>query len=236
MKKILAILCALGMMATLAACGEKDGASSEVVTTEATTEVTTEATTEITTEATTEATTEVTTETTTETDTTTTEEETADAESEEESVDADALAAELTQTETTDSLSLSVSPNWTKDESLGYPMWYMEDMSGAFFVQEFDTAGMGISSDTDHTTVLEQIGTAMSSQEQAVVIAEEWDTINGEEAYGVTYTLETSGIATTNISVFFYVGETVCGITFTDFGGTGTVMDYTIPILDSITF
>ena len=60
-------------------------------------------------------------------------------------------------------------------------------------------------------------------------------TINGEEAYGVTYTLETSGITTTNVSIFFYVGETVCGITFTDFGGTGTVMDYVMPVLDSIT-
>lgn len=236
MKKLFAMFCALGMMATLAACGEQDGVSSEAATTEVTTEATTEITTETTIETTTEATTETTAETTTETDTITEEEETTDLESEEESVDADALTAELTQTEITDSFSLSVSPNWTKDESLGYPMWYMEDASGAFFVQEFDTADMGISADTDHTTVLEQIGAAMSSQEQAVVVAEEWDTINGEEAYGVTYTLETSGITTTNVSIFFYVGETVCGITFTDFGGTGTVMDYAMPVLDSITF
>lgn len=231
MKKILAIFCALGMMTTLAACGEQENSSSEAATTAATTEAITEATTEATTEAATETTTEETTEetTTAEEETTTTDGETVGAE-----VDASALAAELTQTETVDSFSLNVSPNWTKDESLGYPMWYLEDETGAFFVQEFDTAEMGISSDMDHKTALEAVGGAMETQ--ATVIADEWDTVNGEDAYGMTYTMDAGGVSTTNISIFFYVGDTICGVTFTDFGGTGTIINYAQPILDTITF
>lgn len=229
MKKILAILCAIGMMATLAACGEKDDSSSEAATTEATTEAVTE---EATTEATTEATIEVTTETTTEA--ATEETDTDGAEIDDAVVDTEALTAELTQTETVDSFSLSVSPNWTKDESLGYPMWYLEDQTGAFFIQEFDTAEMGIPSDTDQKDALEAVGAAMGTQ--ATVVADEWDTVNGEDAYGLTYTMDVGGVSTTNVSIFFYVNDTICGVTFTDFGGTGTIMNYAQPILDTITF
>lgn len=68
------------------------------------------------------------------------------------------------------------------------------------------------------------------------VVDTEWDTLNGEDAYAVVYTMDVSEVTTTNMSVFFFVGDTICGITFTDFGGTGTIMNYAQPILDSITF
>lgn len=158
----------------------------------------------------------------------------ADAEtSETEEVDLEALAAELTQEETVDNLTLKVSPDWTKSETQGYPMWYLSDMTGALFVQQFDASSMGVSLD-DHKKALESVGAAMDAQ--ATVVDTEWDTLNGEDAYGVVYTMDVSDITTTNMSVFFFVGDTICGITFTDFGGTGTIMNYAQPILDSITF
>ena len=144
-----------------------------------------------------------------------------------------ALAAELTQEETVDNLTLKVSPDWTKSETQGYPMWYLSDMTGAFFVQQFDASSMGVSLD-DHKKALESVGAAMDAQ--ATVVDTEWDTLNGEDAYGVVYTMDVSDITTTNMSVFFFVGDTICGVTFTDFGGTGTIMNYAQPILDSITF
>ena len=102
-----------------------------------------------------------------------------------------------------------------------------------FFVQQFDASAMGVSLD-DHKKALESVGAAMDAQ--ATVVDTEWDTLNGEDAYGVVYTMDVSDITTTNMSVFFFVGDTICGVTFTDFGGTGTIMNYAQPILDSITF
>ena len=132
-----------------------------------------------------------------------------------------------------DNLTLKVSPDWTKSETQGYPMWYLSDMTGAFFVQQFDASSMGVSLD-DHKKALESVGAVMESQ--ATVVDTEWDTLNGEDAYGVVYTMDVSDITTTNMSVFFFVGDTICGVTFTDFGGTGTIMNYAQPILDGITF
>ena len=232
MKKVLAFLSAIVLAAGVVGCGSDadSSSSSETATTEATTEAVTEAETKAeTTEAATEAETTETSETTTDTD---------DAEadattSETEEVDLEALAAELTQEETVDNLTLKVSPDWTKSETQGYPMWYLSDMTGAFFVQQFDASSMGVSLD-DHKKALESVGAVMESQ--ATVVDTEWDTLNGEDAYGVVYTMDVSDITTTNMSVFFFVGDTICGVTFTDFGGTGTIMNYAQPILDSIIF
>lgn len=226
MKKVLAFLSAIVLAAGVVGCGsdaDSSSSSSETATTEATTEAVTEAET---TEAATEA---ETTETTTGTDNAEADAET----SETEKVDLEALAAELTQEETVDNLTLKVSPDWTKSETQGYPMWYLSDMTGAFFVQQFDASSMGVSLD-DHKKALESVGAAMDAQ--ATVVDTEWDTLNGEDAYGVVYTMDVSDITTTNMSVFFFVGDTICGVTFTDFGGTGTIMNYAQPILDSITF
>lgn len=217
MKKVLAFLSAIVLAAGVVGCGsdaDSSSSSSEAATTEATTEAVTEA---------------ETTETTTGSD-----DAEADAEtSETEEVDLEALAAELTQEETVDNLTLKVSPDWTKSETQGYPMWYLSDMTGALFVQQFDASSMGVSLD-DHKKALESVGAAMDAQ--ATVVDTEWDTLNGEDAYGVVYTMDVSDITTTNMSVFFFVGDTICGITFTDFGGTGTIMNYAQPILDTIKF
>ena len=229
MKKVLAFLSAIVLAAGVVGCGSDadSSSSSETATTEATTEAVTEAETKAeTTEAATEA---ETTETTTGTDNAEADATT----SETAEVDLEALAAELTQEETVDNLTLKVSPDWTKSETQGYPMWYLSDMTGAFFVQQFDAAAMGVSLD-DHKKALESVGAGMESQ--ATVVDTEWDTLNGEDAYGVVYTMDVSDITTTNMSVFFFVGDTICGVTFTDFGGTGTIMNYAQPILDSITF
>lgn len=233
MKKVLAFLSAIVLAAGVVGCGSDadSSSSSETATTEATTEAVTEAETKAETEAeTTEAATEAeTTETTTGTDNAEADATT----SETEEVDLEALAAELTQEETVDNFTLKVSPDWTKSETQGYPMWYLSDMTGAFFVQQFDASSMGVSLD-DHKKALESVGAVMESQ--ATVVDTEWDTLNGEDAYGVVYTMDVSDITTTNMSVFFFVGDTICGVTFTDFGGTGTIMNYAQPILDSITF
>lgn len=230
MKKVLAFLSAIVLAAGVVGCGSDadSSSSSETATTEATTEAVTEAETKAeTTEAATEA-------ETTETTTTGTDNAEADATtSETAEVDLEALAAELTQEETVDNFTLKVSPDWTKSETQGYPMWYLSDMTGAFFVQQFDASSMGVSLD-DHKKALESVGAVMESQ--ATVVDTEWDTLNGEDAYAVVYTMDVSDITTTNMSVFFFVGDTICGVTFTDFGGTGTIMNYAQPILDSITF
>ena len=222
MKKVLAFLGAIVLAAGVVGCGsdaDSSSSSSEAATTEAKTEAETEA----------ETTEAETTETTTGSD-----DAEADAEtSETKEVDLEALAAELTQEETVDNLTLKVSPDWTKSETQGYPMWYLSDMTGAFFVQQFDASAMGVSLD-DHKKALESVGAAMDAQ--ATVVDTEWDTLNGEDAYGVVYTMDVSDITTTNMSVFFFVGDTICGITFTDFGGTGTIMNYAQPILDTIKF
>lgn len=234
MKKVLAFLSAIVLAAGVVGCGsdaDSSSSSSEAATTEATTEAVTEAETEAETE---EETTEAETEEETTETTTGTDDAEADAEtSETEEVDLDALAAELTQEETVDNLTLKVSPDWTKSETQGYPMWYLSDMTGALFVQQFDASSMGVTLD-DHKAALESVGAAMDAQ--ATVVDTEWDTLNGEDAYAVVYTIDVSEITTTNMSVFFFVGDTICGITFTDFGGTGTIMNYAQPILDSITF
>lgn len=234
MKKVLAFLSAIVLAAGVVGCGsdaDSSSSSSEAATTEATTEAVTEAETKAETEAeTTEAETEAeTTETTTDTGNAEADAET----SETEEVDLEALAAELTQEETVDNLTLKVSPDWTKSETQGYPMWYLSDMTGALFVQQFDASSMGVTLD-DHKAALESVGAAMDAQ--ATVVDTEWDTLNGEDAYAVVYTIDVSEITTTNMSVFFFVGDTICGVTFTDFGGTGTIMNYAQPILDSITF
>ncbi len=230
MKKVLAFLSAIVLAAGVVGCGsdaDSSSSSSEAATTEATTESVTESETEAETEA--ETTEAETSETTTGSD-----DAEADAEtSETEEVDLEALAAELTQEETVDNLTLKVSPDWTKSETQGYPMWYLSDMTGALFVQQFDASSMGVSLD-DHKKALESVGAAMDAQ--ATVVDTEWDTLNGEDAYGVVYTVDVSDITTTNMSVFFFVGDTICGITFTDFGGTGTIMNYAQPILDTIKF
>ena len=213
----------MGVSQSCGSDADSSSSSSEAATTEATTEAVTEAETEA------ETTEAETTETTTGSD-----DAEADAEtSETEEVDLEALAAELTQEETVDNLTLKVSPDWTKSETQGYPMWYLSDMTGAFFVQQFDASSMGVSLD-DHKKALESVGAAMDAQ--ATVVDTEWDTLNGEDAYGVVYTMDVSDITTTNMSVFFFVGDTICGITFTDFGGTGTIMNYAQPILDTIKF
>lgn len=206
MKKVLAFLSAIVLAAGVVGCGsdaDSSSSSSEAATTEATTEVTTKVETEEETEA------------------------------ETEEVDLDALAAELTQEETVDNFTLKVSPDWTKSETQGYPMWYLSDKTGAFFIQQFDAASMGVSLD-DHKKALESVGAVMDAQ--ATVVDTEWDTLNGEDAYAVVYTMDVSGITATNTSVFFFVGETICSVTFTDFGGTGMIMNYAQPILDTITF
>lgn len=233
MKKVLAFLSAIVLAAGVVGCGSDadSSSSSEAATTEATTEAVTEAETEAETE---EETTEAETEEETTETTTGTDDAEADAEtSETEEVDLEALAAELTQEETVDNLTLKVSPDWTKSETQGYPMWYLSDMTGALFVQQFDASSMGVTLD-DHKAALESVGAAMDAQ--ATVVDTEWDTLNGEDAYAVVYTIDVSEITTTNMSVFFFVGDTICGVTFTDFGGTGTIMNYAQPILDSITF
>ena len=209
MKKVLAFLSAIVLAAGVVGCGsdaDSSSSSSEAATTEATTEAVTEAETEEETEAETIET---------------------------EKVDVEALAAELTQEETVDNFTLKVSPDWTKSETQGYPMWYLSDKTGAFFIQQFDASSMGVSLD-DHKSALESVGAVMDAQ--ATVVDTEWDTLNGEDAYAVVYTMDVSGVTVTNKSVFFFVGKTICSVTFTDFGGTGTIMNYAQPILDTITF
>lgn len=209
MKKVLAFLSAIVLAAGVVGCGsdaDSSSSSSEAATTEATTEAVTEAETEEETEAETIET---------------------------EKVDVEALAAELTQEETVDNFTLKVSPDWTKSETQGYPMWYLSDKTGAFFIQQFDASSMGVSLD-DHKAALESVGAVMDAQ--ATVVDTEWDTLNGEDAYAVVYTMDVSGVTVTNKSVFFFVGKTICSVTFTDFGGTGTIMNYAQPILDTITF
>lgn len=233
MKKWIALLCAVSMMAAFTACGNEENSSSEPAT-EATTEVTTEAVTEATTEAETEATTEAVTEATTTEETVASEatSETEEASSEINSGDAEG-ADILTQEETVGAITLKVSPDWTKSESMGYPMWYTEDMTGAFFVQQFDTAEMGIEG-IDHKEALETVGAAMGGM--ATVIGDEWDTVNGEDAYGISYSMDVDDVTTTNISIFFYVEDVIFGVTFSDFGGSGDILNYVTAITDSITF
>ena len=62
------------------------------------------------------------------------------------------------------------------------------------------------------------------------------DEVKPDEGRFLTYTVDVSDITTTNMSVFFFVGDTICGVTFTDFGGTGMIMNYAQPILDTIKF
>ena len=230
MKKVLAFLSAIVLAAGVVGCGsdaDSSSSSSEAATTDATTEAVTEAELEAETEA--ETTEAETTETTTGSD-----DAEADADtSETEEVGLEALAAELTEEESVDNLTMKVSPDWTKSETQGYPMWYLSDMTGALFVQQFDASSMGVSLD-DHKKALESVGAAMDAQ--ATVVDTEWDTLNGEDAYGVVYTVDVSAITTTNLSVIFFEANTICGITFTDFGGTGTIMNYAQPILDTIKF
>ncbi|MDD6429894.1 MAG: hypothetical protein PUF96_01715, partial [Ruminococcus sp.] len=139
MKKVLAFLSAIVLAAGVVGCGSDadSSSSSEAAITEATTEVTTKVETEEETEA------------------------------ETEEVDLDALAAELTQEETVDNFTLKVSPDWTKSETQGYPMWYLSDKTGAFFIQQFDAASMGVSLD-DHKKALESVGAVMESQATVV--------------------------------------------------------------------
>lgn len=204
MKKLLAILCAVGMMASMAACGEKDNkdesSTSEVTTTaeESSEESSTE-------EATEEATTEE-----------ATEEATTEESSEEESRDVpengelsfdDVDNSALTESATCGTITFKVNPDWTANtDNEAMMMWSIGSDESGIVVQKMDMSSLlnGMEDIMDTEDILEYVGAGMASAGYEV-ISEEFVTLNDVKTYHMEYIVEQSGIKA-NSNTFMFVG------------------------------
>ena len=214
MKKLLAILCAVGMMASMAACGEKDNkdesSTSEVATTaeESSEESSTEEATEE--SSTEEATEESSTEEATEEATT---EEATEEESREipengelsfDSVDASAL----TESVTCGTITFKVNPDWTANtDNEAMMMWSIGSDESGIVVQKMDMSSLlnGMEDIMDTEDILEYVGAGMASAGYEVV-SEEFVTLNDTKTYHMEYIVEQSGVKA-NSNTFMFVGS-----------------------------
>ena len=70
----------------------------------------------------------------------------------------------------------------------------------------------------------------------ATIVSDEWDQVNGAKAYGVNFTLETSGISTDNYAVYFLVDDVIYAISICEMEGDTEMLDSFSDFLQSIQF
>lgn len=207
MKKLLAILCAVGMMASMAACGEKDNKDESSVSEATTTaeESSEESSTE---EATEEATTEeATEETTTEENSDLAEEESREVPENGELSFDDVDNSALTESATCGTITFKVNPDWTANtDNEAMMMWSIGSDESGIVVQKMDMSSLlnGMEDIMDTEDILEYVGAGMASAGYEV-ISEEFVTLNDVKTYHMEYIVEQSGIKA-NSNTFMFVG------------------------------
>lgn len=223
LKKTLALLCALSMMAMAAtACGSDDKDSSKESSTSSS-------------ESAKESSKEESSEEESE------EEDSDEAESEDESESGDVLNTEASF----EDLTFLVSDEWEETNSGGFLMYTLPNQLGYLAIQNVsvDDLDVEVPEDADVSGAMaeefEQIDTYVSdSMEEsgATIVSDEWDQVNGAKAYGVNFTLETSGISTDNYAVYFLVDDVIYAVSICEMEGDTEMLDSFSDFLQSIQF
>lgn len=219
LKKTLALLCALSMMAMAAtACGSDDKDSSKESSTSSSESAKEESSEEE-----------------------SEEEDSDEAESEDESESGDVLNTEASF----EDLTFLVSDEWEETNSGGFLMYTLPNQLGYLAIQNVsvDDLDVEVPEDADVAGAMaeefEQIDTYVSdSMEEsgATIVSDEWDQVNGAKAYGVNFTLETSGISTDNYAVYFLVDDVIYAISICEMEGDTEMLDSFSDFLQSIQF
>ena len=228
LKKTLALLCALSMMAMAAtACGSDDKDSSKESSTSSS-ESSKESSKE-------ESSKEESSEEESE------EEDSDEAESEDESESGDVLNTEASF----EDLTFLVSDEWEETDSGSFLMYTLPNQLGYLAIQNVsvDDLDVEVPEDADVAGAMaeefEQIDTYVSdSMEEsgATIVSDEWDQVNGAKAYGVNFTLETAGISTDNDAVYFLVDDVIYAISICEMEGDTEMLDSFSDFLQSIQF
>lgn len=228
LKKTLALLCALSMMAMAAtACGSDDKDSSKESSTSSSESAKDSSKEESSKEESSEEESE--------------EEDSDEAESEDESESGDVLNTEASF----EDLTFLVSDEWEETNSGGFLMYTLPNQLGYLAIQNVsvDDLDVEVPEDADVAGAMaeefEQIDTYVSdSMEEsgATIVSDEWDQVNGAKAYGVNFTLETSGISTDNYAVYFLVDDVIYAISICEMEGDTEMLDSFSDFLQSIQF
>ena len=228
LKKTLALLCALSMMAMAAtACGSDDKDSSKESSTSSSESAKESSKEESSEEESEEEDSE--------------EEDSDEAESEDESESGDVLNTEASF----EDLTFLVSDEWEETNSGGFLMYTLPNQLGYLAIQNVsvDDLDVEVPEDADVAGAMaeefEQIDTYVSdSMEEsgATIVSDEWDQVNGAKAYGVNFTLETSGISTDNYAVYFLVDDVIYAISICEMEGDTEMLDSFSDFLQSIQF
>ena len=212
LKKTLALLCAMSMMAMAAtACGSDDKDSSKESSTSSS-------------ESSKESSKEESSEEESE------EEDSDEAESEDESESGDVLNTEASF----EDLTFLVSDEWEETDSGSFLMYTLPNQLGYLAIQNVSVDDLDV-----EVPEFEQIDTYVSdSMEEsgATIVSDEWDQVNGAKAYGVNFTLETSGISTDNYAVYFLVDDVIYAISICEMEGDTEMLDSFSDFLQSIQF
>ena len=223
LKKTLALLCALSMMAMAAtACGSDDKDSSKESSTSSS-------------ESSKESSKEESSEEESE------EEDSDEAESEDESESGDVLNTEASF----EDLTFLVSDEWEETNSGGFLLYTLPNQLGYLVIQNVsvDDLDVEIPEDADIAGTMaeefEQIDTYVSNsleQSGATIVSDEWDQVNGSKAYGVNFILDGSGDSTDNHAVYFLVDDVIYAISICEMEGDTEMSDSFSDFLQSIQF
>ena len=218
LKKTLALLCALSMMAMAAtACGSDDKDSSKESSTSSS-----------------------------ESSKESSKEESSKESSKEESSEEESESGDVLNTEASfEDLTFLVSDEWEETDSGSFLMYTLPNQLGYLAIQNVsvDDLDVEVPEDADVAGAMaeefEQIDTYVSdSMEEsgATIVSDEWDQVNGAKAYGVNFTLETSGISTDNYAVYFLVDDVIYAISICEMEGDTEMLDSFSDFLQSIQF
>lgn len=198
-KRIMALICALGLVSITAGCGnKKDSGENESAAETVTAEVTTA----------------VTEEETEESETETEESETEKSETEESQDEGDSDAEDDNSASDIDfdmegslgSLNYKYNSKWI-EKVVGDQITYtMNDLSGAIVIQKHDADSLGsLSEETTIQVLAEQSETVWESFDNMELLSSEWaeGVIDGKKCYAVKYSYTISSIDTTNTTYFF---------------------------------
>lgn len=199
-RRILALVCALGMMTITAGCGSKEESSESESAAETVTENAEKD--------------EVVEEETEESDTEESEAEESEAETEESQDDADSDAEDDNSTSDIDfdmegslgSLNYKYNSEWIENATDNQITYTMNDLSGAIVLQVHSADELGsLSEETTIQVLAEQSEAAWKSFDNMELLSSEWveGVVDGKKCYAVTYSYTVSSIDTTNTTYFF---------------------------------
>lgn len=234
-RRILALVCALGMMTITAGCGSKEESSesesaAETVAENAEKEEAAEEKTE-------------------ESEAEESETEESEAETEEFQDDSDAEDDNSTSDIDLDmdgslgSLNYKYSSKWIENTADNQITYTMNDLSGAIVLQVHDADELGsLSEETTIQVLAEQSEAAWKSFDNMELLSSEWveGVVDGKKCYAVTYSYTVSSIDTTNTTYFFanFTDESneLFAVTASSFNDATDVAGVAKDILSDISF